>query len=428
MLFELLPKFILLVFLLAFSAYFSVCEIALTALNKIKLRVMLDRNVRGARRVEYVLRDTRKLFSTILVGSNITNIIAPVVATSIAIDIGGNKPLTITISTIIITSLVLIYCEMVPKMMAVQSPERLSLAVAGSVAFFMFVFTPFIAFFSFISKVSIKILGGEAETAEEFMSEDELKSLIQVSHEEGVLKGEDREMIMNVFEFKNHHADDIMIHRTNLTAISAAALPAEIDKIFRETCFSRLPVYEENIDNIIGILHFKDFIYAEKDGNFSLQNTMQKPFFIHKLKNNKELFHEMRKNAVHLAVILDAHGGTAGIITLEDLLEEIVGEITDEHDDNDTEIVQINENEFVAKGNTSLDLINEKPDLNIHSEKFHTIGGFIMELTESIPEKKQAVEYENVRFVVEEIKRNKIELVRVIIHHRDTEPQSKKNE
>jgi putative hemolysin len=258
------------------------------------------------------------------------------------------------------------------------------------------------------------MLGMDTTETKAFMTEEELKSLINVSHEEGILKVEDRKIILNVFDFKNLHADDIMIHRTDITAISVNTDYNDINKIFQETCYSRIPVYEDNIDNIVGILYFKDFIYAPAD--FNLLNIIQKPFFTHKLKNIKELFHEMRNNSVHIAIILDAHGGTEGIVTLEDLIEEIVGKISDEHDENEEDIKQINDKEYIVKGSVKLEDINEVLGLNLQSNQFSSIGGYIIDIIESIPEKGKIIDYENMRCIVEEVQDNKIDKIRVILH------------
>jgi putative hemolysin len=377
---------------------------------------MLENNVKGAKKVERVISDNRKLFSTILVGSNITNILAPVVATSIAIDIGGNNPLAIGVSTVIITSVVLIYCEMVPKMLAAQNAEKISLAVAGSVAFFMVAFAPFIFVFSFISKLSIRLLGVDPNKANPVMTEDDFKSLINVSHDEGILKVDDREMIFNVFDFKNQHAKDVMTPRTDITALPSHAARGKIADVFKETRFSRIPVYKDNIDKIIGILYFKDFIYAPEGDDFSLENIMQKPFYTYESKHIKELFQQMRSGSVHIAVILDEYGGTAGIVALEDLIEEIVGEITDEYDNPETAFKQTGEREYTVSGGAKIDDVNDALGLKIHSEKFDSLGGYLIENFGSVPEAGQSFEAAGIKFTVEEAQSNKVERIKVELH------------
>ena len=411
---DILPQFILLFILLAFSAYFSVCEIALTALSKIKLKVMIDSDVKGASRVEKVVRDSRKLFSTILVGSNITNILAPVVATSIAIELGGNNTWAIGISTVIITIIVLIYCEMVPKMYAVQNPEKISLLVAGSIAFFMRIFTPFIYIFGLIAEISIKALGVDPHKVAPFMTKEELKSIISVSHEEGILKDDDKDMIDNVFGFREHQAKDVMTPRTDLVFVSSVASHEEIDGIFKEERFSRMPVYNGNFDEIIGILHFKDFIYASnKSDDFKVEDIMRKPFFTYELKSTTELFQQMKKNSAYIAVVLDEYGGTSGIITVEDLIEEIVGEINDEHDDGEQDIQALKDGEYIVNGSTRIEDVNGALGTKMYSDHFDSIGGYVTGLIGHIPGNGHAIEHDNIKFVIQEVRKNKIEKVHI---------------
>ena len=411
---DILPQFILLFFLLLFSSYFSICEIALTALSRIKLKVMLDNNVRGAKTIENIVNQPRKLFSTILMGSNITNILAPVVATSIAIKLGGNNTLSIGISTVLITVVVLIYCEMAPKMYAVQNPDKISLLVAGSVAFFMYIFTPFIHIFSLIAEKSIKLLGADPNKEVPFMTEDELKSIISVSHKEGILKGDDKDMIENVFGFRESQAKDIMTPRTDMIAIPYNASYEEIDEVFQKEYFSRMPVYKENFDEIIGILHFKDFIYSTAKGSdFKLEDVMRKPFFTYELKSTKELFQQMKKASIYVAIILDEYGGTAGIVTLEDLIEEIVGEINDEYDEEEIEIEKIATDEYLVDGATKIEDINRVLGTEIYSDSFDSIGGYVMGLIGHIPDNGHTIEGDNIKFIVEKTHKNKIEQIRI---------------
>ncbi|MDR0222882.1 MAG: hemolysin family protein [Oscillospiraceae bacterium] len=385
-----LPQFFLLFFLLAFSSYFSVCEIALTALNKIKLKVMLENNVKGAKKVEQVTKDSRKLFSTILVGSNITNIVAPVVATSIAIKIGGNNPLTIGISTVLITSVVLIYCEMVPKMIAVQHPEKISLTVAGSVRFFMVVFTPFIFVFSLISRFSIRLLGGDPNKANSFMTEDELISLINVSEDEGVLEEQESNLVRSALEFDETTVGEILTPRVSIVAVSLADSVEKIRDVFLEEGYSRLPVYDKTPDDIVGVVKNKDFtgrllIGEEPDTRAVMQDVLHIPALM-KLSEALKL---MQNEKSHLAVVVDQYGGTEGIVTLEDILEELVGEIWDEGDEEKLPVKFMNNGAFEAEGKLALNDFNrffEKKgmDVAIDSES-NTVGGWAFELFGKIP-------------------------------------------
>ena len=410
---DILPQFILLFVLLLFSSYFSICEIALTALSKIKLKVMLENNVKGAKKVESVVKDSRKLFSTILVGSNITNILAPVVATSIAIELGDNHPFAIFISTVAITIIVLIYCEMAPKMYAVQNAEKISLLVASSISFFMYIFTPFIYIFGLIAERSIRLLGADPNKVNPFMTEDELKSIINVSHEEGILKGDDKDMINNVFGFQVRHAKDIMTPRTDLIAVPHTASYEYIDSVFRKEYFSRVPVYKENLDEIVGILHFKDFIYAPNNGdNFNLSEVMRKPFYTYEVKPTKELFQQMKKNSIYIAVILDEYGGTSGIVTLEDLIEEIVGDINDEYDD-EVDIEMVKDNEYIVDGGTRIEDVNRILGTNLYSDDFESIGGYITGLVGRIPDNGYAIKHGNIQFIIEKAYKNRIEKIRI---------------
>ena len=414
---DILPQFILLIVLLSFSAYFSICEIGLTALSKIKLKVMVDNDVKGAKQIEEIVKDSRKLFSTILVGSNITNILSPVIATSIAIQLGGNNALSVGVSTVIVTIVVLIYCEMVPKMYAAQNPEKISLRVASSIAFFMRILTPFIYVFGLISELSIKLLGVDPNKAIPFMTKEELISIINVSHEEGILKEDDKDMINNVFGFHESQAKDVMTPRTNLIFVSLAASYEEVNSIFEKEHFSRMPVYNGNFDEIVGILHFKDFIYASNKGvNFKVEDIMRKPFFTYELKSTTELLQQMRKDSAYVAVVLDEYGGTSGIVTVEDLIEEIVGEIKDEHDDEPEDIQLIKEGEYIVNGITRIEDVNDALGTKMYSDHFDSIGGYVTGLIGHIPNNGYAIEEGEIKFVISDVRKNKIRKVHIYMN------------
>ncbi|MDH8676537.1 hemolysin family protein [Fusibacter bizertensis] len=405
-------QIILLAVLIGMSAFFSASETALMSLSKIRIRHLVDEKVRGAEAVSKLVENPNKLLGSILVGNNVVNIGASALATSLAIHYLGNAG--VGIATGIMTLLVLIFGEITPKSLATQHSEFISLKIAGIINFFVVIFNPIVFLLLFFTNGLIRLLGGKPGRTQPFITEDELKTMVTVSHEEGVLEVEEKQMIYNVFEFGDSQVKDVMTPRTDMVALEINSSYEKIIETFRSEQFSRIPIYQETTDNIIGILYIKDLIFKTSENkSFDIHDYTREPYFTFEFKKTTELFKELRAKRIPMAIVLDEYGGTAGIVTVEDLIEEIVGDIRDEYDDHEQDIEVVKEDEYIVEGSTRIDELNELIGVKIESEDFDTIGGFIVGEFGYIPEVDESIEYEGIRFVIEEVDRNRIEKLRI---------------
>ena len=258
------------------------------------------------------------------------------------------------------------------------------------------------------------MLGVKKEEKSPTITESELLTMVNVSHEEGVLEIDEREMINNVVYFANNDAEDIMVPRTDIVAIDIEATYDKLTSLFKEETFSRMPVYENSIDNIVGVISLKDLLFIDKSKEFNIKDYMREPFFTYESKSLKELFAEMRINRIPMAIILDEYGGTSGIVTLEDMLEEIVGDLADEYDQHEQEITVIKEDEYIVEGTTKIEDVNNILGTNFKSENFDSIGGFFIETFGKFPDKDDSIKSNNVKFIVEKIEKNRIEKLRIL--------------
>ncbi len=372
----------------------------------------MEEKVKGAAVVNRLVENPNKLLGSILVGNNIVNIGASALATSLAIHYVGSAG--VGVATGIMTLLVLIFGEITPKSLATQHSEFISLKIAGIINFFVVLFNPIVFVLLLLTNGLIRLLGGKPASSQPFITEDELKTIVTVSHEEGVLEVEEKQMIYNVFEFGDAQVKDVMTPRTDMISLEVGVSYEKIIETFRAEQFSRIPIYQETTDNIIGILYIKDLIFkANENTEFVIQDYMREPHFTFEFKKTTELFQELRLKRIPMAIVLDEYGGTAGIVTMEDLIEEIVGDIRDEYDDHEKDIEVIKEDEYIVEGSTRIDELNELIGVHIESEDFDSIGGFIVGEFGYIPEVNEVIEYEGIRFVVEEVDRNRIEKLRI---------------
>ena len=406
-------QIVLLVVLLILSAFFSMSETALTSLSKIRIRHMVEEGVKGAKLVEKLTEDPNKLLGAILIGNNIVNIGASSIATSLAVKIISNDS-GVAIATAVMTVLVLIFGEITPKTIAKQKSEKVALRVSNPIKLCVLIFKPLIAIFTGISSVFIRLFGADPNKSEPFITQEELKTMVGVSEEEGVLEDVEKEMIFNVFDFADLQVKDVMKQRVDIIALNVDDDYEKALSVIREEQFSRFPVYNETIDDIVGILNVKDLIMINKDKNdFKITDYTREPFYTFEFKKITEVFNEMKKTRNHMAVVLDEYGGTVGIITIEDLVEEIVGDIEDEYDNEDEMIKVIKEDEYVVDGSSKIDDVNDMIGVNIESEELDSIGGLIIEELGRIPEEKEEVEIDHIKFRVEEVDKNRIKKVRI---------------
>lgn len=412
-----LIQIILLVILLIGSGFFSASETALMSLSRIKIRHMEEDGVRGAKFVGSLLEDSNRLLTSILIGNNIVNIAATSITTSLFTTTLGLGAQGVAMATALMTVLVLIFGEITPKTISANIPEKVSLIVAKPIKFFMVILKPVVGIFNVITKIIFKLLGVDDNGVRPFITEEELKTMVNVSHEEGLLEIEEREIINNVFEFGDMQAKEAMVQRLDIVAIDLEDSYDEIIELFKTEKLSRMPVYEETIDDIIGILNIKDVIFLndEEVANFDIKEYIRAPFFTYEFKKITQLLEEMKKDKSQMAIVVDEYGGTAGLITIEDLVEVIVGDIEDEYDEEEDEIEVISSNEFLVEGSTKISDVNEVLNINLESEEFDSIGGYIIGYIKHIPEENELIEVDGVKFNIESVDKNRIKKIRIML-------------
>ena len=408
-------QIVLLIILLIGSGFFSASETALMSLSKIKMRHMEEDGVKGAKLVSTLIEDSNRLLTSILIGNNIVNIAATSITTSLFTAMLGAQG--VAIATGLMTVLVLIFGEITPKTISANNPEKASLVVAKPIKFFVTILTPIVWIFNIITKVIFKLFGVDDKGVKPFITEEELKTMVNVSHEEGLLEMEEREIINNVFEFGDMQAKEAMVQRLDIVAIDMEDSYEEIIDLFKTEKLSRMPVYEETIDDIIGILNIKDIIFLsdEEIENFDIKKYMREAFFTYEFKKITQLLEEMKKDKSQMAIVVDEYGGTAGLITIEDLVEVIVGDIEDEYDEEEDEIQVISPNEFLVDGSTKISDVNEILNIELESEEFDSIGGYIIGYIRHIPEENEIIEMDNIKFNIESVDKNRIKKIRIII-------------
>lgn len=404
-------QLIAVIILLCLSAFFSSSETALTTVNQIRMRTIADNGDKRAARVLHVTGNPGKMLSAILIGNNIVNLSASSISTSLAIHLFGNTGAGI--ATGILTFLILIFGEVTPKTMATIKADSMSLTVAAPIGFLMKILTPVIFIINKLSLGLMFLLHVNIKDAQKKMTEEELRTIVDVSQENGVIEHEERDMIHNLFDFGDAEAKEIMVPRIDMTFVQADATYQEVLDIFRQDMFTRLPVYEDSTDNVIGIINMKDFLLQNDTPEFSVRNLLREPYFTYEHKNTADLFLEMRKSSISLAIVLDEYGVTAGLITLEDLLEEIVGEIRDEYDaDEEDDITRISDREFYVLGSANLNDVSEALSLHFTSDDYDTIGGYCLGLLDHLPEKNEIILTDNnILLRIDRMEKNRIERI-----------------
>lgn len=404
-------QLIAIIILLCLSAFFSSSETALTTVNQIRMRTLADNGDKRAARVLHVTGNPGKMLSAILIGNNIVNLSASSISTSLAIHLFGNTGAGI--ATGILTFLILIFGEVTPKTMATIKADSMSLTVAAPIGFLMKILTPVIFIINKLSLGLMFLLHVNIKDAQKKMTEEELRTIVDVSQENGVIEHEERDMIHNLFDFGDAEAKEIMVPRIDMTFVQADATYQEVLDIFRQDMYTRLPVYEDSTDKVIGIINMKDFLLQNDTPEFSVRNLLREPYFTYEHKNTADLFLEMRKSSISLAIVLDEYGVTAGLITLEDLLEEIVGEIRDEYDaDEEDDITRISDREFYVLGSANLNDVSEALSLHFTSDDYDTIGGYCLGLLDHLPEKNEIILTDNnILLRIDRMEKNRIERI-----------------
>lgn len=412
-------QLIILIVLVLLSGFFSSAETALTTCNRVRMRALEEEGNKRAATVNKILDNYGKMLSTILIGNNIVNLSASALATTLAMRIH----LAVGIATGILTVVVLLCGEIIPKTWAMLSSEKLSLLYSSIIYGLMHILTPVIFIVDKLSNGIMFLLHIDPNKKASTMTETELKTYVDVSHEDGVIESEEREMIYNVFDFSDALAKDIMIPRINMVTVSLDDSYEQILSVFRESMYTRLPVYQDDKDNIIGLINIKDFILTENQNGFCVKDILRDAHYTYEFKKIADLMYEMREKTTNVAFVLNEYGATVGMITLEDLLEEIVGEIRDEYDEDEEEYIQeIDDRTYLVEGSMKLDDINDALGTSLDSEDYDSIGGIIIECLDRLPEDGEEVTLKNdIQLKVQGIDQNRI--VKVLMTLPETEDE-----
>ena len=403
-------QLIILIILLMLSAFFSSAETALTTVNRIRIRSLADDGSKRAKTVLKITDNSGKMLSAILIGNNIVNVAAASITTSLAYSLGGSA---VAIANAVITIAILLFGEITPKTTATIHAEKLALIYAPIISIFMKIMTPVIFIINGLSNAVLLLLRIDPNAKNQTMTENELRTIVDVSHEDGVIESDEKEMIYNVFDLGDAKAKDVMVPRVHVTFADVNTTYEELIEIFREDKFTRLPIFEDSTDNVIGTINMKDLLLFDNTKEFHIRDILREAYFTYEYKNISELLVEMREASFNIAIVLDEYGDTAGLITLEDILEEIVGEIHDENDENEEDFIkEIGEREYMIEGSTNLDDLNDRLDLQLESEDYDSLGGFIIEHLDRLPEEGDSITTEDgLRLVVESLDKNRIESV-----------------
>jgi putative hemolysin len=407
---------VLLIVCLFLSAFFSGSETAFISLQRIRVQHLVDTKVRGARRVAKMMEKPEKFLSTVLLGNNLVNTAAAALATFLAISFWGDQ-WGVLIATIVITILLLIFCETTPKTIATRHAEKISLTFVGLIEALSWLFTPFVIVLSWIASGFARIFGGKT-VPRSLANEEEIRTMISMGHKEGTFEEEEATMLHKVFDFGNRPALEVMVPRTEVIWVTKGTKITDFLQVYAENPLSRFPVYEENIDNVIGILAVKDILMAQAKGQIDDKSTIddliRPAYFAPETKRVSELFAEMKDKNYRITVIVDEFGGTAGIVSLSGLMEEIVGPVGDELAEIEKEYESIDEYTFQIDGGMRVEEANEEMSLDLpEGEDYETVAGFVLDLLGHIPKEGERLKYKQLKIVITEMRGMKIEKIRI---------------
>lgn len=395
------------------SAFFSGSETALTALNRIRLKSQAEKGDAKAVRLEKLIADPGRLLSTILVGNNLVNIAASVFAASFLVHMFGDAGEWITI--VILTPILLVFSEILPKTYAASHAERVAFRVQGPIAFIMLLLTPVLVVIMRITRFAVWLTGSEKEAGPE-VSEDEIRTLITVGEQSGVVAEEKRKMLHGIFELSNLRVRDVMIPRTEVIALEVATPFPQLLQMVQRSRHSRFPVYDGDLDNIVGVIHSKDILrHIDHPSRFQLADECRPPYFVPEAKRVENLLQSFQERKIHLAIVVDEYGGVEGIVTLEDLIEEIIGEVQDEYDLESSEIRPAGENRYLVDAGVSIRTLNLALGLTLSEEDANTLAGFVMKELGEIPSTGQTLRVGPVLFRVTTMESHRIEEVEVTL-------------
>lgn len=421
---------ILIPILVAVNAFFAGTEMAIVSVNKTRISILADGGNEKAKLLQRLLDEPSKFLATIQVAITFAGFFASASAATklsggladilAASNIAYSEEIALVVVTVIISYITLVLGELLPKRIALQNAERISLLTVKPIMFISKLTKPFVMLLSGSTNLLVKLLGCDADNSEDRMSKEEIRSIVEVGQEHGIINESEKEMIESIICFDDKMSKEVMTPRTEVFMLSASdKIKDKIDAILTEN-FSRIPVYEKEIDNIVGILYMKDLFSAiVKNGidNVDIKTIMREPYFVPETKIVEDLFKEIQATKNHIAILVDEYGGFSGIVTIEDLIEEVVGDITDEHDAEEPDIERINENSYIVDGLLNIDDVNEALNLDLASESADTIGGLIIELLGNIPKSKEEtpIVHGNTVFKIEKLDEKRVDKVRISI-------------
>ncbi|NFV11631.1 hemolysin family protein [Clostridium sp. FAM 1755] len=422
---------LILIFILTLvNAFFASAEMAIVSLNKNKIKLLAEEGNKKAKLLIKLMNEPTKFLSTIQVGITLAGFFSSAsAATGISEDLAlylnqlnipYSRQIALVIVTIILSYITLVFGELFPKRIALQKSEIIALFSVRPILYVSKITVPFVKLLSASTNVLVRLFGLDNEGLDEKVSEEEIKSLVEVGQENGVINETEKEMINSIFEFDDKLADEVMTPRTEVYLIDIEKpLREYLDELIEER-YSRIPVYQDSIDNIIGILYMKDFLgEARKRGfeNIDIRSILHPAYFVPETKNIDELFRELQTFKKHMAILIDEYGGFSGIVSIEDLIEEVMGNIEDEYDEDEPAIKKIDDNTFIIDGRVSLDNFNDYFNINIESQDYETINGFLINLLGHIPmsAEEKNIEYKNLIFKIEEIKEKRIEKIKIYV-------------
>ena len=417
--------------LIGLSAFFSSAETALVTVNKIRIRNLIDEGDRRALILSKLVEDQGKMLSAILIGNNIVNISASSLSTILVtrwLAGTGLAAFAAGISTGVLTLTVLVFGEITPKTCATIHSEKIALSYARIVYTWMIVATPLIYVMNNLSMGILFLMRVDPNDKSETYTEEEIRTIVEVSHEDGIIEPEERKMINNVFDFGDATARDVMVPKVDMSFLNVTATYNDMLDLYKENKYTRYPVYDETTDNVIGMINVKDLLIYEDKEHFEARNIMREVLYTHEHKKTSDIMLEMKQSSTNLAIVLDEYGVTSGMVTMEDLLEEIIGDIRDEYDeDEETLVTQISEREFVVAGAMGLDDLNDyleldEKGLRLESEDYNSIGGIIIGLLDHLPEVgEEAVTENGIRLVADSVEKNRINEVHIFLPEPDAE-------
>lgn len=407
----------LVLFLLIFSAIFSSSETALTSITVARIRQVKEKDEVGANILKKIKKKMNMMLATILIGNNLVNIAATAILTELTLEIFGEGNTTL-IATAIMTVLILVFGEITPKTYAAQNPDRIALKVATPLLFLSKIFRPVLVVLTTITNLLIRLSGGKVTHNSPFITEEEIRSIVNAGEEEGVIKHQEKEMIESIFDIDDTEVTEVMVPRIDVIAIEQNETLRDALDLIITYGHSRIPVYKDTIDNIVGIIYAKDMLpfasfKGEPYNNKIITNLIRPAYYVPETKKVSQLLKELQQKKTHMAIVLDEYGGTEGIVTIEDILEEIVGDILDEYDNELDLIDKISENNYVVKAEVSLEEINEIFNTDLPEEDFDSLGGYIFGTLDRVPIQGDVVKYANLTMTVQKMQNRRIKQIEI---------------